>query len=389
MYDAIVIGGGIVGMATAYHLVCAGAKTLLIDRRDRGRATDAGAGILSPETNSRDPDAWFQLAVAAVDYYPTLIQRLQEEQGGDTGYARCGQLVVAVSEDEFTPFERARRLIVGRQERRGLPSPDDLYEISGSEAKELFPPLAPVYGALYHRNAARVDGRLLNHALQQVAIQHGLIIQQGGVERLVFQQCAVTGVVVAGETLTAGKVIIAGGAWSQAFGTQLGITIPVAPQRGQIIHLGLPGTDTTAWPMLSAFRGHYMVAWPDSRVAVGATRETGSGFHPHITVAGVQEVLSEALRVAPGLAQAEIREMRVGLRPLTIDTMPVLGPVPGVENVLLVTGHGPSGLTLGPYSGKVIAEIALGQTSTIDLSAFHVTRFTAGTGVCNAEEGLP
>ena len=385
MYDAIVVGGGIVGMSTAYHLVCAGAKTLLIDRGDRGRATDAGAGIISPEMHGRGADAWFRFAVAAVDYYPTLIERLQADHGGDTGYARCGQLVVAVSEDEFAPFEDVRRLILGRQERYGFPRPDDLYEISGSAAQELFPLLVPVYGALYYRSAARVDGRLLNHALRQAAEQRGLTIQQANVEQLALQHGTVTGVVVAGEMLTAGKVIIAGGAWSQAFGTQLGITIPVAPQRGQIIHLGLPGTDTTAWPMLSAFRGHYMVAWPDSRVAVGATRETGSGFHPHTTVAGVQEVLSEALRVAPGLAQAEIREMRVGLRPLTIDTMPVLGPVPGVENVLLVTGHGPSGLTLGPYSGKVIAEIALGQTSTIDLSAFHVTRFTAGTGVRNAE----
>jgi D-amino-acid dehydrogenase len=387
MYDAIVVGGGIVGMSTAYHLVCAGAKTLLIDRGDRGRATDAGAGILSPETNSRDPDAWFHFAIAAVAYYPTLIQRLQEEQGGDTGYARCGQLLVAVSEDEFAPFERARQLILGRQEQRGRPSPDDLYVLSGSAARELFPPLAPIYGALYHRNAARVDGRLLNRALQQVATQRGLTIQQGSVERLVVEPGAVTGVVVAGATLTAGQVIIAGGAWSQAFGAQLGITIPVAPQRGQIIHLGLPGTDTTAWPMLSAFRGHYMVTWPDSRVAVGATRETGSGFHPHTTVAGVQEVLSEALRVAPGLAQAEIRDMRVGLRPLTIDTMPVLGSVPGVENVFLVTGHGPTGLTLGPYSGKVIADLALGQPAATDISAFHVTRFTAGTRVRDAEAG--
>jgi len=385
MYDAIVVGGGIVGMSTAYHLVCAGAKTLLIDRGDRGRATDAGAGIISPEMHGRGADAWFRFAVAAVDYYPTLIERLQADHGGDTGYARCGQLVVAVSEDEFAPFEDVRRLILGRQERYGFPRPDDLYEISGSAAQELFPLLVPVYGALYYRSAARVDGRLLNHALRQAAEQRGLTIQQANVEQLALQHGTVTGVVVAGEMLTAGKVIIAGGAWSQTFGMQLGITIPVAPQRGQIIHLGLPGTDTTAWPMLSAFRGHYMVAWPDSRVAVGATRETGSGFHPHTTVAGVQEVLSEALRVAPGLAQAEIREMRVGLRPLTIDTMPVLGSVPGVENVLLVTGHGPSGLTLGPYSGKVIAEIALGQTSTIDLSAFHVTRFTAGTGVRNAE----
>lgn len=381
MYDAIVVGGGIVGMSTAYHLVCAGASTLLIDRGDRGRATDAGAGIISPEMHGHGPEAWFHVAVAAVDYYPTLIARLQADHGGDTGYARCGQLVVAVSEDELAPFEDVRRLILGRQARYGFPSPADLYELSGSAAKELFPPLASIYGALYYRNAARVDGRLLNHALRQAAERRGLTIQQGSVERLALQHGTVTGVVVAGETLTAGKVIIAGGAWSQTFGAQLGITIPVAPQRGQIIHLGLPGTDTTAWPMVMAFHSHYMVAWPDSRVAVGATRETGAGFHPHTTVAGVREVLSEALRVAPGLAQAEIREMRVGLRPLTSDELPVLGPVPGVENVFLVTGHGPSGLTLGPYSGKVIAELALGQTPATDLSAFHVTRFAAGTRV--------
>src|SRR2546430_17523268 len=111
MYDVIVVGGGIVGMSTAYHLVCAGAKTLLIDRADVGRATDAGAGILSPETNSRDPDAWFRLASDAVEDYPALIERLSEEQSGDTGYARCGKLVVAASDDELESIERARRII--------------------------------------------------------------------------------------------------------------------------------------------------------------------------------------------------------------------------------------------------------------------------------------
>ena len=197
-------------------------------------------------------------------------------------------------------------------------------------------------------------------------------------ERLVIEGASVTGVVLAGETLSAGTVIIAGGAWSSTFGTQLGVEIPVAPQRGQIIHLSLPGTDTSTWPMISAFHGHYMVPWQDSRVVVGATRETGSGFQPHTTAAGVQEVLGEALRVAPGLATAAIGEIRVGLRPYTIDTMPVLGPVPERQHVLLVTGHGPTGLTLGPYSGKVIAETALGQAPSADVSAFAVTRFAAG-----------
>ena len=376
-FDAAVIGGGLLGTATAYHLVGAGVRTVLVDRADVGRATDAGAGILSPETNSRDPEAWFQLAAAAVAYYPALIDRLRDEQAGDTGYARCGQLVVAVSDDEVEPFERARRIVFERQRQRGTPSPADLHEVSAADARELFPPLAPVRGAIYSRVAARVDGRLLNRALRSAAEARGLVVRAGSVERLVREGDRVTGLVTGGETIGAGAVAIAGGAWSQAFGDQLGVTIPVAPQRGQIIHLGLHGTDTSRWPMISAFHHHYMVAWPDSRVVAGATRETGSGFAPHTTAAGVRETLGEALRVAPGLAGAEVREIRVGLRPFTSDTLPVLGPVPGVGGAFLVTGHGPTGLTLGAYSGKLVATQMLGKTPATDLSPFSVARFGA------------
>jgi len=374
-FDAIVIGGGLLGTATAYHLVAAGARTLLLDRADTGRATDAGAGILSPETNSRDPEAWFEFAVAAKAYYPALIDRLRAEQAGDTGYARCGQVVVAATDDEIEPLARARRIVFERQRRRGQPSAEDLHEISPAEARELFPPLAAVHGAIYSRVAARVDGRLLNRALLTAAQARGLTVRAGSIERLILESARTIGVVSDGETLAAGAVAIAGGAWSEAFGRQLGVGIPVAPQRGQIIHLGLRGTDTSRWPMISAFHHHYLVAWPDSRVVAGATRETGSGFAPHTTAAGVHEVLGEALRVAPGLAGAEIREIRVGLRPFTSDTLPVLGPVPGTAGVFLVTGHGPTGLTLGPYSGKLVADQMLGKAPELDLSPFSVARF--------------
>jgi D-amino-acid dehydrogenase len=375
VFDAVVVGGGLLGTATAYHLVAAGARTLLVDRGDRGRATDAGAGILSPETNSRDPEAWFKLAVEAVAYYPALIERLREEQAGDTGYARCGQLVVAVSDDEIEPFERARRLVFERQRRRGLPRSEDLHEVTPAEARELFPALAPVHGAIYSRGAARVDGRLLNRALRTAAEARGLVTRAAGVDHLVIEDGVVRGVMLGGERIAAGTVAIAGGAWTEAFGRQLGVAIPVAPQRGQIIHLGLHGTDTSCWPMISAFHHHYLVAWPDSRVVAGATRETGSGFAPHTTAVGVREVLGEALRVAPGLANAEVREIRVGLRPFAADALPVLGPVPDVRGVFLVTGHGPSGLTLGPFSAKVVAAQMLGKPPEIDLAPFSVARF--------------
>jgi D-amino-acid dehydrogenase len=378
-FDAAVIGGGLLGTATAYHLVAAGARTLLIDRANVGRATDAGAGILSPETNSRDPEAWFRLAVEAVDYYPALIERLRAEQSGDTGYAVCGKLVVAVSDDEVEPFARAKQIIFERQRSRGLPKPADLHEITAAEARELFPPLAAVHGAIYSRTAARVDGRLLNRALRSAAEARGLVVRTGSVERLIRDGAAVNGVVHDGEAVPAAAVAIAGGAWSDEFGKQLGVTVPVAPQRGQIIHLGLRGADTSRWPMISAFRHQYMVAWPDSRVVAGATRETGSGFAPHTTTTGVRALLDEALRVAPGLAAAEVREIRVGLRPLTPDTLPVLGAVPGIRGAFLVTGHGPTGLTLGAYSGKVVAGLMLGHEAATDLAPFSVARFgTAG-----------
>lgn len=374
-FDAIVVGGGLLGTATAYHLVRAGARTLLIDRAEPGRATDAGAGILSPETNSRDPEAWFRLACEAVDYYPTLIERLREDQDGDTGYARCGKLVVAVSEDEIEPFTRARQIIFARRERRGSPAPADLHEVSAAEARELFPALAPVHGAIYSRVAARVDGRLLNRALLAAATRRGLVLRPGTVDRLTVEGGAVRGVVAGGEPVAAGTVAIAGGAWSEAFGKQLGVSIAVEPQRGQIIHLGLRGTDTSRWPMISAFHHHYLVAWPDSRVVAGATRETGSGFAPHTTAAGVRQVLAEAVRVAPGLATAEVREIRVGLRPFTHDGIPVLGPVPGVPGIFLVTGHGPTGLTLGAHSAMVVARQMLGEPAGIDLAPYSVARF--------------
>lgn len=374
-FDAAVVGGGLLGMATAYHLVSAGARTLLVDRADEGRATDAGAGILSPETNSRDPEVWYLLAMEAVEYYPTLMERLRAEQRGDTGYARCGKLVVAVSDDELEPFAQARRIIFDRQRRRGVPSAEALREVSGAEARDLFPALAPVRGAIYSRDAARVDGRLLNRALRAAAETRGLVIRQGSVDRLGLEGGAVKGLVVGGEAVGAGVVAIAGGAWSEAFGRQLGVAIPVAPQRGQIIHLGLSGTDTTRWPMVNAFHHHYLVAWPDHRVVAGATRETGSGFAPRTSAAGVREVLDEALRVAPGLAPAEVREIRVGLRPLTSDTLPVLGAVPGVRGVFLNTGHGPSGLTLGPLCGKLVADQMLGKAIGTDLGPFSIARF--------------
>jgi D-amino-acid dehydrogenase len=365
MHDVIVVGGGVVGMSAAYHLVRGGARTLLLDRADAGRATDAGAGILSSASVALDPDPLERFRVRAVQYYPELIERLRADDAGDTGYAVTGSLTVAVSAEELAPFEQVRA-----SRERGHA------ELTAEQARALFPPLGDAHGALHAAGDARVDGRLLAAALRRAAEARGLVLRQASADRLLVRDGIVQGMAAGGEQIRAGQVVLAAGAWSASFGEQLGIRIPVEPQRGQIIHLRLPGADTGAWPIVLAFRRHYIVPWPGGRVVAGATRETGAGFRPQTTAQGVIEVLGEALRVAPGLKDASLDEIRVGLRPASPDGLPILGPVPGVRNVLLATGHGPSGLLLGPYSGKVVAQLVIEDAPPRpELAAFTVDRF--------------
>jgi D-amino-acid dehydrogenase len=186
MYDAIVIGGGIVGASAAYHLACGGARTLLVDRADAGRASDAGAGIITAGTGGIGiSDAWFEIALKADRYYPALVEQLKDVQAGDTGYAPCGLLRVAVADEEVEALEQSRARLAERQQRWGVPQADDLYDVSPADARALFPPLGAVQRALYFRQAARVDGRRMSAALVQAGTQHDLTIRRGGVERLV------------------------------------------------------------------------------------------------------------------------------------------------------------------------------------------------------------
>ena len=139
----------------------------------------------------------------------------------------------------------------------------------------------------------------------------------------------------------------------------------------------LASQPTGDWPVVHGFHDHYIVTWGGGRVVAGATRETGSGFDPCVTAEGVHAVLGEALRVAPGLAGANVLETRVGLRPLSADGLPVLGRVPGVAGAYVATGHGPSGLTLGPYSARVVADLVVGRVPDLDLAPFRADRFHA------------
>ena len=379
--DVIVIGGGIVGASAAYRLARSGAHVTLVDRADAGQATAAGAGIISPGTSYNPPAAFFPLAFRAVAYYDTLLAALAEdgETETETGFEVVGLLHVAMTEAEAAALPVLLRLI---EERRasGVPRIGAVQMLSGDEARALFPALGACLGAIHTSDAARVDGRLLRDAMRRGASRHGARIVTGSAEA-VREVGGGVELTVNGETLMAGAAILAGGAWSGALAETLGegLRLPVFPQRGQILHLRLPDRETAHWPIIVGFHSHYILTFPQDRVVAGATRESDSGFDPRMTAGGVREALDEALRVAPGLADATLQEVRVGLRPASPDGLPLLGHLPGHERLYVATGHGASGLQLGPYSGALVADLALGQSSIsdLDLTPFTPDRFAS------------
>ncbi len=375
MDSVIVIGGGIVGASAAYHLTRSGVQVTLIDQAQPGQATAAGAGIIAHGTSFKPPAAFFPLAFRAVAYYEELLANLADDGESNTGYETVGLLHVAVTEEEAARLPILLHLF---EERRaaGVKNLGELRLLDSQEARALFPALGTaVQSAIYVPGASRLDGRLMRDALRGAAQFRGArIVVTNHEARLVREGQRVTQVVADDQTFSADRVILATGAWSGQFAETLGISLPVYPQRGQILHLQGP-IEASHWPIVVGFHSHYLLTFSDGRVVAGATREEHAGFDVRVTASGGREVLSEALRIAPGLADTTLHEIRIGLRPATPDGLPILSAVPQVENVFLATGHGASGLQLGPYSGTLVADLALGHRPDLDLTPFAVERF--------------
>jgi D-amino-acid dehydrogenase len=367
--DVLVIGGGLLGSSVAYELARSGARVVLADDRAPGRASDAGAGICSPQT-WRDPDdAWWRFGEAAAVHLEELVLRLADS-GVDPGvdaFSKCGSLVVALAEHEDQWFAAGSATIRAR-----TPSVE---EIPAAQAQAMFPPLRQVWRALYNPGAARVDGRMLTAALRTAGARRGVTVREGGAKAFERSAERVTAVQVGSERISAGSVVLAAGAWSAGLAGTFGARLPVVPLKGQIVHVVAEGRpDSSSWPIVQPILNFYLVPWPDGRVACGGTFEADAGFDARPTAAGLRDLLRECVSIAPGLATAAFTEVRVGLRPVSADERPILGRLPGGSNVYVCTGHGAEGLLLGAYSGALVAAAVLGEASP-ELAPFDPSRF--------------
>ena len=372
MADVLVLGGGVVGASAALHLAGAGVDVTLVDRHDAGHATAAGAGIIAPGTSLRPLQAFFPLAADAGRYYPELVARLAELDAGDTRYEVVGKLFVAMDEAELEELSRVQHMMDERY-RGGMPNLGVTRQVTAAEAREMFPALGEIAGAIHVPEAARVDGDFLRNAMVDAARKCGATVLAGDARILEATDTTVD-VSIEGKRRVFDRAIVATGSWTNAALEPLGVSVAVAPQKGQIMHLGMGDADTSRWPIVGGFGSQYILSFGPNRVVCGATRETGSGYDLRVTAGGLHSVTSEALRVAPGLTDAELIEMRVGLRPFSDDGLPFIDRVEGHEAVVVSTGHGPTGLQLGPWSGVLAAELAMGQEPSSDLAPFSLRR---------------
>lgn len=296
-----IIGAGVAGASAAWHLARAGARPVVIDPSRDGRATAAGAGIVAPWAGSSatDPD-WHRRGAAAARDYPAMIAALAEDGESDTGFSNCGALFVA--EDRAVLDRVARDLLARRNE---APEMGEISVLDPSQARAAFPPLHPALSAVHIGGGARVDGRRLAASFRRAAVRRGAG-ELHGAATLVHSAGGVS-VRVDGEPVAADTILVAAGAWSAELLAPLGITLKVAPQRGQIVHLRAGpalAALTASWPSVlpDAGSGHYLVAFEAGRLVAGATRETGSGFAYDLTAEGQSAGADRSAppRVRPG-----------------------------------------------------------------------------------------
>ncbi|MGO4886745.1 NAD(P)/FAD-dependent oxidoreductase [Anaerobacillus sp. MEB173] len=366
MGNYIIIGAGILGASTAYHLAKAGKKVTVIDRGDKGQATDAAAGIVCPWLTQRRNKAWYELVKNGARYYPTLIQQLEDDGEVNTGYERVGAISLHTDEEKLDKMEER-----AYQRREAAPEIGEITRLNPKETQQLFPPLADGFGSVHISGGARVNGRALRESLIRAALTHGATFRIGNATPI-HESNRIIGVRLEGESIFADDIIITAGAWAKECLEPLGVKFIVRPQKAQIVHLEMPEVETSKWPVVMPPNNQYILTFEAGRIVIGATHEDDVGFDTRITPGGLHEIFNKVLAIAPGLADCTVLETRVGFRPFTPGFLPVIGAIPTYEGIFAANGLGASGLTAGPYLGYELAKLVQGLKTEIDISLYDL-----------------
>jgi glycine oxidase len=359
--DVIIIGGGVIGCGLAWELGRAKLSVTVIERHRPGEeASGAAAGMLAPTSEAVEAPAMVSLATSSAALYPSWVAQLADQTSIDVGYRREGTLLVATSEAEAEAW-------------RHLPGEF----MRGTEVRELEPALsAQIQAAFYLPSDHQVDNRRLMQALLKVVNQSGGEVLSGlPVSQLMTAGGRATGVTLAdGTPLAGGAVVNAAGCWAgqlAAVGPRLS---PTRPIRGQMVML--KDTAISGRPLVRhVVRSPraYIVPRAGGNLLIGSTTED-AGYEKKVTARGIAGLLAGGMEMAPELRRLPFVEAWAGLRPDSPDHLPILGAT-DLENYFVATGHFRNGILLAPITAKLVAEVILGQSPSLELEPFSPLRF--------------
>jgi glycine oxidase len=364
--EVIVIGAGLVGCAVAYHLARKGVGAVVVLDRGQvgGEASGAAAGMLAPQCEAAGPGPFLDFCLAARQYYERLAPELRDLTQTDIEYLRWGILYLLDEEGDEAAEGRYRW-----QRELGL----SVERLTRDEVGKLEPGLAKeIGGALFFPGDHHVNNGELTRALAQAARTLGARIVEGNpVTGFLYEEDRVIGVRTPEEIYTGRHVVLATGAWSAQLGTLLGRRIPVEPARGQILYAELaePPLRHPVWG-----KGGYLVPRLNGGLIVGSTVEY-VGFEKAVSLGGVRVLSELALRLLPGLAERPFTRAWAGFRPHAKDSLPLIGPLEGLDGLYIATGHFRNGILLGPLTGRLLAEMIVGEPLSFPLDAFSPKRF--------------
>ncbi|HXG36804.1 MAG TPA: glycine oxidase ThiO [Dehalococcoidia bacterium] len=364
--EVLVIGGGVIGCAIAYYLAKSGSSVAVLERGEIGDgASGASAGMLAPLSEAHQPGPFLNLMMSSLQLYPSLLGELKAAASEiDIEHQHIGVLRIAMNSAE----EQELR---GRYTwQRGLDQGTQW--LDGREARRLEPNLSSrVCAAILVPNEQQLNSLRLAQALAKAAQVHGAVIYRNSEVRS-FQRSGerVSGVKTRDGQMTAGQIVLAAGSWGGRMASLLGASVPITPVRGQLMALA---SESALAHIIWGAKG-YLAPKPGGIIHAGTTVER-VGFRIDTTRRGLQGIRSAASAMVPALGKATMTAAWAGLRPASADGLPVLGRLPGWENVWIAAGHFRNGILLTPVTGKLMAQLVRRGEAEIDLSPFSPQRF--------------
>lgn len=357
--DVVVVGGGVIGLATAWRAAGRGLTVAVFDPAPGSGASTVAAGMLAPVTEAHYTEqALLRLTLDSAARWPAMAAELTETTGIDPGYRETGTVLAAADgsdlalAEELHTFQRSLGLTVDR--------------LTARELRALEPMLAPgVRGGLFVAGDHQVDPRRLVPALLAACRAAGVTVRPDRVAAVETAGDRVTGIRLAdGRTVAAGRVLLAAGCWTGAVeGVPPGVVPTVRPVKGQLLRLAVP---PGLRPLLrhnvrALVRGGsvYLVPRSGGELVLGATMEE-LGFDTTVTAGAVYELLRDAREILPGISEAVLTEPRAGLRPATADNMPALG-ASALPGLVLALGHFRNGILLAPVTADAVAAVLAGE----------------------------